>query len=150
MRAFNSERFYADDVKLEVVDVVAAARTLPFMSDRRLVVVLRAEAWFKPKGGRGGSASDEEGAAGDEESAAPSVAALEDYLASPVPETTLVFVAEDVNRTLRQTKALMKQAVVVEYLGPEGRPGRQGRRRPCATRWNGARSSSSRNSARRA
>lgn len=118
MRAFNCERFYADDVAVEVVDVVAAARTLPFMSPRRLVVVMRAEAWFKPKGSRAAESDDEAGGGVDEPP--PSTAALEDYLASPVPETTVVFVAADVNRTLRQTKALLKQAVVVEFWGLKG------------------------------
>ena len=109
LRPFNSQRFYADEAATEVVDVVAAARTLPMMAPRRLVLVLRAEALFRPRG-RG----SDEGGDGD---VAPDTAALEEYLAAPAPETCLVFVASDVNRTLRQTKLLLKQAHVVEFWG---------------------------------
>jgi DNA polymerase III delta subunit len=117
VRAFACERFYADDPKTTVVDVIAAARTLPFLTDRRLVIVMRAEAWFRPKG-RATDGADT--APGSEEGTAPALAALDEYLGDPVPETTIVFVADDVNRTLRQTKLLLKRAVVVEYWGLKG------------------------------
>jgi DNA polymerase III delta subunit len=114
-RAFNCERLYADES--EPAEVVAAARTFPLVGSRRLVVVMRAEAWFKAKG-RGGAAVDQDEEAAEEEpSPQGRLAALEEYLASPVPETTMVFVASDVNRTLRHTKALVKQAAVVEFWG---------------------------------
>jgi DNA polymerase-3 subunit delta len=116
VRAFNSDRFYADES--DAVDVVAAARTLPFLSARRLVIVMRAEAWFRQKSGRPGTS---EGADGSEDPAqAPQTAAIEDYLTAPVPDTTLVLVADDVNRTLRQTRLLLQQAAVVEFWGLKG------------------------------
>ncbi len=107
LRPFNFDRFYADEAATRVVDIVAAARTLPMMAPRRVVVVLRAEALFRSRA-RG------EDEAGDESTA---LKALEEYVASPSPETSLVFVASDVNRTLRLTKLLLKQADVVEFWG---------------------------------
>jgi DNA polymerase-3 subunit delta len=112
LRAFNYERFYADEA--EVADIVAAARTFPMMASRRVVVVMRAEALFRPKGRA--TASDEEGA-GPAEQAAADVTVLEAYLAAPPAETCLVFVASDVNRSLRASKLLLKQAEVVEFWG---------------------------------
>lgn len=118
LRAFNYERFYADEAGTDVADVVAAARTLPMMASRRVVIVLRAEALFRPKGRAAVAADDEEtdgAVAGD--AAAVATGPLEEYLAAPSRETCLVFVAADVNRTLRQTKLLLKQAATVEFWG---------------------------------
>lgn len=111
LRPFNYQRFYADDAATRVIDIVAAARTLPMMAPRRVVVVMRAEALFKLKG-RAAASED----TGDDD-VPPDTAALEDYLAAPVAETCVVLVASDVNRTLRQTKALLKHAAVVEFWG---------------------------------
>ena len=113
-RAFNCERFYADEAAAD--EVVAAARTLPFLGSRRIVVVHRAEQWFRVKGRPSGE-DEAPGPAEQEEGAG---SALEDYLASPIEETTLVFVASDVNRTLRATKLLVKAAVTVEFWGLKG------------------------------
>ena len=49
LRAFNVERIYATDKSSTAVSIVEAARQLPMMSDRRVVVVLRAEKLLKPK-----------------------------------------------------------------------------------------------------
>lgn len=115
LRAFNHDRFYADEKSASGADIVAAARTLPMMASRRVVIVLRAEALFKPRvrgGGEEGEGASEDGAT--------DTASLEEYLAAPVPDTCLVFVASDVNRTVRQTKALLKHAHVVEFWGLKG------------------------------
>jgi DNA polymerase-3 subunit delta len=111
LRAFNQDRFHATDKGVSPDAVVQAARTLPMMAPQRLVVVLRAEKWLKPK--RRGA--EVEGA-GEEESNT-ELDALERYIASPEPQTTLVLVAADVDKTRRLTKALYKQAVVVEAWG---------------------------------
>jgi DNA polymerase III delta subunit len=117
-RGFNVQRFYANDARVDVNDVVAAARTLPFLGGTRVVIVLHAEAWFKR--GRPGAPPE-----GDTESevappeAAPEVAAdeFEAYLANPVPETCLAVVASDVNRATRLGKQLLQRATVVEFWG---------------------------------
>lgn len=120
LRAFNLERLYASD-KTTKPDVIAdAARTLPMMGDRRVVVVLRAERLLKPKkrGGKG-KGTDEEDADDEAEGASP-VDALVAYIQNPEPRTTLVFVAEDVNRTTKLYKALQKHATLVECWGLRG------------------------------
>ena len=48
LRAFNSERLYAGERGVTPPAIVEAARTLPMMSDRRVVTVLRAEKMLKP------------------------------------------------------------------------------------------------------
>jgi DNA polymerase-3 subunit delta len=105
LRAFNHDRFHATDKGVTPESVVEAARTMPMMAPRRIVVVTRAEKWLKPV------------RAGAEDERTTEMGALEQYVAGPVPETTLVLVAADVDKTRRLTKALYKQATVVEAWG---------------------------------
>ncbi len=49
LRAFNLERVYASDKSVTPSAIVQAARTLPMLGDRRVVLVLRAEKILKPK-----------------------------------------------------------------------------------------------------
>ena len=49
LRAFNLERLYANDKSVTPSSIVQAARTLPMLGDRRIIVVLRAERILKPK-----------------------------------------------------------------------------------------------------
>lgn len=109
LRAFNVDRFYATDKGVSADSVVEAARTLPMMAPRRVVVVFRAEKWLKPR--RRGDAPD----TGEEEAA--EAGALERYVAAPEAQSTLVVVAADVNKSLRLARALYKQAIVVEAWG---------------------------------
>jgi DNA polymerase III subunit delta len=115
LRAFNVERVYASEKGVTPVSIVEAARVLPMMSDRRVVIVLRAERILKPKR-RGG---EEELLPGAEEPPA-NTDILDAYAKTPVPETTLVFVATDVDRTRRLYKTLLKQATIVECWGLKG------------------------------
>jgi DNA polymerase-3 subunit delta len=117
LRAFNVERFYGSEAKPR--DIVEAARTLPMMADRRIVVVLQADRMLNPRR-RGADESEEE--PGD-------VEALVEYVNNPNPHATLVLVlgpADPVqpgrkghdllplNGTARITKALARSAQVVE------------------------------------
>jgi DNA polymerase III subunit delta len=112
LRAFNVERIYATDKSSTAVSIVEAARQLPMMSARRVVVVLRAEKLLKPKRkGKAGEVSE------PDEGPTPDVDALEDYVRKPEPQTTLVLVASDMDRTRRLSKALLKQATIVECWG---------------------------------
>jgi DNA polymerase-3 subunit delta len=116
LRAFNLERLYATDKGVSPFTVAQAARTLPMLGDRRVVVVLRAERFLKPKR-RGGA----EGADGAEDAEAPGdLAELEEYVKRPEPMTVLVFVAADVDRQRRIYKALQKSATIVECWGLKG------------------------------
>ena len=116
LRAFNLERIYATDKTSSAASIVEAARQLPMMAVRRVVVVLRAEKLLKPR--RKGK-TDEEPEPEDAGSA-PDLDALETYVKSPEPQTVLVFLASDVDRTRRLYKALQKQATIVECWGLKG------------------------------
>jgi DNA polymerase-3 subunit delta len=116
LRAFNLERLYANDKGVSPFTVAQAARTLPMLGDHRVVVVLRAERFLKPKR-RGGA----EGAQGAEDAEAPSdLTELEEYVKRPEPMTVLVFVAADVDRQRRIYKAIQKSATIVECWGVKG------------------------------
>jgi DNA polymerase-3 subunit delta len=115
LRAFNVERLYAGEKGITAAAVVESARMLPMMSDRRVVVVLRAERLLKPKR-RGGTVEDVEAEDGD---GAPSgdLDAFTKYVQDPSPSTTLVLAACDIDKTRRAGKALLKHATVVECWG---------------------------------
>jgi DNA polymerase III subunit delta len=116
LRVFNSERFYAGERGVTPAAIVEAARTLPMMSDRRVVTVLRAEQLLKPK--RRGKAVAAEEAPDDGEAEAPTeLDVLEAYLRDPSPQTTLVMLASDVDRTRKVYKTLQKQSAIVECWG---------------------------------
>ena len=114
LRAFNSDRLYAGEKGVGPLAVVEAARLLPMMADRRVVVVLRAEKLLKPK--RRGKADTP---AAEEEAAEPpgELDVLEAYVKDPVPQTTLVLVAADVDRTRKVYKAIQKHGTIVECWG---------------------------------
>jgi DNA polymerase-3 subunit delta len=115
LRAFNSERFYAGERGVTPAAIVEAARTLPMMSDWRVVTVLRAEKMLKPK--RRGKAAVEE-ASDDPEAEPPTeLDVLEAYVRDPSPQTTLVLLASDVDRTRKMYKTLQKQSTIVECWG---------------------------------
>ena len=113
LRAFNTERLYVEK-GVTAASIVESARTLPMLGDRRVVVVLRGEKLLKPK--RRGKAAAEESGDPEGESAG-DLDALEEYVKRPEPQTTLVIVAADVDRTRRVYKALHKGATIVECWG---------------------------------
>jgi len=118
LRAFNLERFYGNEKGVSAASIVEAARTLPMLGDRRVVMVLRAERLLKPKR-RGKTAEDEDPADAEEESAS-DLEPLADYAAKPEPLTTLILVATDIDRGRKANKALLKHATVVECWGLKG------------------------------
>ena len=113
LRAFNVERLYASEKDVSPASIVESARVLPMMSDRRVVVVLRAERILKPR-----RRAKDEDVSGEEAPADTDV--LDAYARAPVPETTLVLVAADVDRTRRLFKTLQKAATIVECWGLKG------------------------------
>jgi DNA polymerase-3 subunit delta len=123
-RPFAVDRFYAGEQGAAPVDIIAAARALPMIGDRRVVIVLRAERVLKPK--RGGKSAGDEGdteEGGDE----PAVDAgpFEEYFAAPVSSTSLIFVAAEVDRTRRLTKRLIDVADVTTFAGFQTDGGRR-------------------------
>lgn len=117
LRAFNTERLYASEKSVTPAAIVEAARTLPMLGGRRVVVVLRGERILKPK--RRGKSAEEEAQAADADDGEPQAPsdALEAYVRQPEAQTTLVFVASDADRTRRLYKALQKSATIVECWG---------------------------------
>lgn len=115
LRAFNYERLYATDKEVNPSAVVEAARIVPMMSPRRVVAVLRAEKWLKPK--RTAEALEDTEAQGEAENDKSAMGPLVDYLKAPVPSTVLVLVASEVNKSTAAVKALYKNAAVVECWG---------------------------------
>jgi DNA polymerase-3 subunit delta len=106
LRAFNVERIHAGDMTTGdrlaagVANIVAAARTLPMMSPRRIVIVAQADALLMPKR--------------ESEAAARALEELERLITNPEPLTTIVLLAAGLDRRSRLYKLLLKQATVVE------------------------------------
>jgi len=115
LRAFNVERIYAGEKGNTASAIVEAARVLPMMSDRRVVIVLRGEKLLKPK--RRGRSAELEASDDDSEEPPSDLDALSEYVQSPVTSTTLVIVASDIDKSRRAGKAIVKHAVVVECWG---------------------------------
>ena len=114
LRVFNVDRLYAGEKGTNPRAIVEAARLLPMMGERRVVVVMRAEKILKPKRrGKADSGDDE----GDEADAPSDADALTAYVQAPVDSSTLVLMASDIDKTRRMGKALYKHAVVVECWG---------------------------------
>ena len=113
LRAFNVDRIHAGDLttgdKLAdgVASLIAATRTLPMMSPRRVVTVLQAENLLLPKR--------------ESEAATRALDALESLFEDPDPQTTLVFVAGSVDKRSRMFKLLQKRATIVECGAIEDR-----------------------------
>lgn len=126
LRPFNLERLSAAET--DPSSVVAAARTIPLLGDRRVVIVVRAEKWLtgkrKGKAGEDESSSDagsgNGGNGAEEDSGGGATDALYSYVESPDEGSTLVLVSADINRTTRLAKALVKSAVIVECWGLKG------------------------------
>jgi DNA polymerase III delta subunit len=114
LRAFNMERLYAGEKGASAAGIVEAARQLPMMGDRRVVVVLRAEKILKPKR-RGKAATEDDGELDAEPPSDTDV--LSDYVQKPGTSTTLVLVAADIDKSRRLGKMILKHATVVECWG---------------------------------
>ncbi|HTU99600.1 MAG TPA: DNA polymerase III subunit delta [Luteitalea sp.] len=110
LRAFNVERFTAGDARPD--DVIVAARTLPMLGDRRVVVFSHIERLFK--GRKKAADADEDGGA---EEAPADPGGLDGYVASPEPSTVLVLVGTDVNRSTKIGKAFDRHAVTIACDG---------------------------------
>lgn len=121
LNAFNVQSFYATEATTAATrdqimgDIVGAARTLPMMAPRRVLIVHEAERLLSPR-----KAKDDEGeappaaAAGKRRKAITPADEFEQYLESPEPLTTLVFSAGALDANRRLVKLLRKQAVAVD------------------------------------
>nr|AQQ74780.1 hypothetical protein [uncultured bacterium] len=98
LRAFNVERLYGGETKVD--QLIDAARTLPMMAPRRVVIVAEAEKLLIPK--RESKASDAE------------QERLEGFVKDPPPHATVVFVCGPLDRRRRLIQLLLKTAHVVD------------------------------------
>lgn len=98
LRAFNVERFYGGETKVD--RLIDSAMTLPMMSPRRVILVIDGEKLLVPK--REGKTADEE------------LERLSAFLESPPKETTVVFVCAALDQRRRVVKLLLKQAQCVD------------------------------------
>jgi DNA polymerase-3 subunit delta len=119
-RPFAAERLYAGDEGGKPQDIVGAARILPMLGDRRLVVVLRSERLLKPKRAAKAGSGDDADDPADAEGEAMETDVLEEYVTSPVDTTCLVLVAAEIDRTRRLTKRVLEHAEVTEFAGLSG------------------------------
>jgi len=101
LRAFNLDRLYGGETTGAAV--VDAARTLPMMAPRRIVMLLHGERLLEPKK--------------DNESTARDLETFEAYVTEPVATSCLVIVAT-LDKRKRLAKLLLSKAAVVECTGP--------------------------------
>ena len=121
-RPFAVERIYAGEDGGLPIDVAAAANVFPMLGDRRIVFVMRAERFLKPKrAGKTAEGVADEGEGDDEGDGEPGGAMdmtpLEAYAKSPAPTSVLVFVAAGIDKARRLTKQLLEKAACVEFGG---------------------------------
>ena len=120
LHAFNVQSFYANEATNETARdqligaILSSARTLPMMSDRRVIIVHESDRLLAPRRGK------------DEEQTLPDVELrkgrrgstpaeeLEAYVQNPEPMTTLVFVAGPLDANRRIVKLLRKHADSVD------------------------------------
>lgn len=102
LHAFNVDRLYGGETT--AMEVVDAARTLPMMVPRRVVLLLHAERLLAPKKESEASSRDLE--------------ALEGYVKAPIDTSCLVLVADSLDKRRSLTKLLLSKAAVVDCAGP--------------------------------
>ncbi len=118
---FAVERAYAGEPGGSPMQIVDSARVLPMLGDRRIVIVMRAEKFLKPRRAvKPADGVEAEAANDDGDGAAANLAPLEEYLQAPVPSATVVFVASEIDRTRKITKALVAQSQVMILSGLDG------------------------------
>jgi DNA polymerase-3 subunit delta len=111
LQAFNVDRLRGGETDAHAV--VNAARTLPLLAPRRIVLVVQAERLLMPKKKSEASASEAEPSTRELEP-------LERYIAAPVESSTVVFIAGDLNDQRRIVKLLSGAGGVVRCSGPTG------------------------------
>ena len=123
LQPFNVESFHANEASSAggrdqlITGLLAAARTLPMMAPRRVLIVHQAERLLSPRKGRDDEAealsSPADGSKKRRRVITPSEE-FEQYLEAPEPLTTIVFVAGDMEENRRLVKAIRKHAVAVD------------------------------------
>jgi DNA polymerase-3 subunit delta len=121
LQAFNVQTFYANEAANAgtrdqlIGDLLGAARTLPMMAPRRVLLVHEAEKLLSPRKGKDDDGEvPAGGSAGKRKKSLTPLEELEQYVQSPEPMTTLVFVAGALDGNRRLVKLIRKHAVSVD------------------------------------
>ncbi len=121
LHAFNVASFHAreagnaGDRDAMLSAILGAARTLPMMSPRRVILVHDAEFLLAPRKTKDEEPAPVDAAAGKRKARAATPAEeFESYVAAPEPLTTLVLDAPSLDRGRRITKLLLQKAMVVD------------------------------------
>ncbi|MEW6321431.1 MAG: DNA polymerase III subunit delta [Acidobacteriota bacterium] len=121
LHAFNVESFHANEATTAgardqmIGALLAAARTLPMMAPRRVLIVHDADRLLSPKRGRDeGQEVLPDVTSGKRRRAAAPVDELEAYVAAPEAMTTVVFDAGPLDANRRLVKLLRRHAAVVD------------------------------------
>lgn len=111
-RDFNIDIFDGSEVGID--SVIGAAMSLPFLSERRMVIVKNA-GFFKAR--RKGKGTDEDGDEKTSDADKPLLA----YLENPLETTCLIFCADSVDKKRKTYKSVEKNGQVVEFASLKGR-----------------------------
>ena len=121
LQAFNVQNFYANEATSApardqlIGAVLSSARTLPMMSNRRVVIVHESDRLLAPKRGKDDAETLPELDLPKKGKRSMTPAdELEQYVQNPEPMTTLVFVAGPLDANRRVVKLLRKHADVVD------------------------------------
>ena len=121
LHAFNVQTFYANEATSAAArdqmigEILSAARTLPMMAPRRVLIVHEAERILCPRKSKDEAPeATAEAASGKRRKTVTPAEELEQYLESPEPLTTTVFVAGDLDANRRLVKVLRQHAVAVD------------------------------------
>ena len=98
LRAFNVERVYGGETKVD--ELIDAARTLPMMAPRRVIVIAEAEKLLMPKRESKASEAEQE--------------RLEAFIKDPPRHATIVFVCGPIDKRRRVIQLLLRVAHVVD------------------------------------
>jgi DNA polymerase III subunit delta len=123
LQAFNLQTFYANEATTAsahdqlIADLLSAARTLPMMSPRRVLIVHEAERLLSPRKSKDDDEDTGSAAAAVEKKRRKALSPseeLEQYFESPEPLTILVFVAGPLDANRRLVKSLRRCAISVD------------------------------------
>ncbi len=116
VRDFNMDIVDSKDVGLEAI--VGMAMTMPFMSEKRLVIVKNA-AFFKSKRKNQSDSGKEQNE--KDEKANSAEKALLSYLEEPVNSTCLIFCTDSIDKKRKLYKTIEKHGQVVEFSPLKGK-----------------------------
>jgi DNA polymerase-3 subunit delta len=121
LHAFNVETFHGSDAASSssrdamMSAILAAARTLPMLSPRRVVLVHEAERLLSPKRSKDDADQQGESLVGGKRKRPPTPAEdLEAFFQQPEPSATVVFDAGELDGNRRLVKLLRKHGTVVD------------------------------------